>query len=133
MRKWENGIARQISEVEVDMAPFIGKADGRFKVQFAKCEIPNTFLDIEFKLSEAEAGAGGEDSGDEEGKESVYHGNSGSGNVDGKRYEDEIQQLREELQQLKAENQENLMKRNNLAQQLDLKDGVIQSLTIDKE
>lgn len=50
------------------MAPFITKPDGKLKVHFAKCEIPNTYLDIEFKLTESEH-AGGDDSGDEETKE----------------------------------------------------------------
>jgi len=50
------------------MAPFIDKQDGRFKVHFGKCEIPNTYLDIEFKLTESEHGPG-EDSGEEDAKE----------------------------------------------------------------
>ena len=60
------------------MAPFITKTDGKYRVQFPKCEIPNTYLDIEFKLTESEHGAG-DDSGDEETKESsqsVYNNGS---------------------------------------------------------
>jgi hypothetical protein len=47
------------------MSPFISKTDGHYKVHFSKCEIPNTFLDLEFKLTESDHPPG-EDSGDEE-------------------------------------------------------------------
>jgi len=50
------------------MSPFIGKGEMRQKVNFAKCEVPNCFLDIEFKLTESEGGQG-DDSGDEDQKE----------------------------------------------------------------
>jgi hypothetical protein len=88
LKKWENGIGRQISEVEVDMAPFIGKTDGKHRIQFAKCEVPNCYLDIEFKLSESSEGAGGDESGDEEVKGSFA-------SPDNRRNEDEINQLNE--------------------------------------
>lgn len=78
------------------MAPFIGKQDGHMKVHFAKCELPNTYLDIEFKLTETDH-APGDDSGDEEVKESPVAHSSNVGGGDNKRYEDEIERLKEQL------------------------------------
>lgn len=112
------------------MAPFIGKQDGHMKVHFAKCEIPNTYLDIEFKLSESDH-APGDDSGDEEVKDSPAHNSSAGEN--GRRYEDEIEKLKEQLQQLRIQNQEAQFKSTSLQEQLELKEGMIQSLTVDKE
>lgn len=50
------------------MAPFIGKQDGKMKLQFTKCELPNTSIEIEFKVHETSDNHGDE-SGDEETKE----------------------------------------------------------------
>lgn len=97
MRKIENGVARQVSEVEVDMAPFIGKPDAKHRINFSKSEIPNCFLDIEFKLTETDAHAG-DDSGDEEVKEQVLNES-----IDAKKYEDEINHLKEQLAEIKRE------------------------------
>ena len=109
------------------MAPFIGKQDGHLKVHFAKCEIPNTYLDIEFKLSESDHPPG-DDSGDEEVKDSpANNGSSGAG--DSKRYEDEIERLKEQLQQLRIQNQQVEFKTSSLQEQVELKEGMIQSLT----
>lgn len=103
------------------------------KVHFAKCELPNTYLDIEFKLSESDH-APGDDSGDEEVKDSpASHNAVGGGSGDGKRYEEEIERLREQVSQLRIQNEQNIFKSNSLQEQLELKEGVIQSLTIDKE
>eukprot|EP00347_Sterkiella_histriomuscorum_P022510 403338218 len=132
LRKWENGVARQIAEVEVDMAPFITKTDGKHKIHFSKSELPNTYLDIEFKLTESDH-VGGDDSGDEEEKQPQQTHLNGAGSGDSKRYEDEIYQLQQELQKIRIESQEHLFQKQNLDEQLQLKEGVIQSLTQDKE
>ena len=50
------------------MAPFIGKTGGSFRIMVSKCEIPNTFLEIEFKVTETQDTSTGDES-DEEVKE----------------------------------------------------------------
>lgn len=52
------------------MAPFIGKPDSIHRINFSKSEIPNCYLEIEFKLTETDQ-LGGDDSGDEEVKEQI--------------------------------------------------------------
>ena len=75
------------------MAPFITKTDGKHKIHFSKSELPNTYLDIEFKLTESDH-VGGDDSGDEEEKQPQQTTQlNGAGSGDSKRYEDEIYQL----------------------------------------
>ncbi len=54
LRKWDSTGPRQVAEIEVDMAPFIGKAECREKVRFPKCEVNNAMVEIEFKLVETE-------------------------------------------------------------------------------
>lgn len=86
-------------------------------------------MDIEFKLSEAEGNAG-EDSGDEEHKEGSHIETQ---HVDTKKYEDEINALKEHLQEIKRQANEFQMKNHNYEEQLQLKDGQIQSLQFDKD
>lgn len=73
MRKWDNGAGRTVGEVEVDISPFVSKLDGKLKIVFAKCEYPNTSAEIEFKVVETAENHGvGDESNDEESKESLY-------------------------------------------------------------
>lgn len=48
------------------MAPFIGKSGNEFRIQIPKCEIPDTFIVLELKLSETEGNADEDYSPDEE-------------------------------------------------------------------
>lgn len=79
------------------MAPFIGKSDGKHQVSFSKGEIPNCYLEIEFKLTEAE-GHIADDSGDEEVKEQAHVSSR-----DSKKYEDDLKDLRDQIAELKKE------------------------------
>lgn len=67
LKAWANGQGRQVGEAEVDMTPFIGKADGRIRVHFPKCEFPNTYIECEFKASETDS-SNMDDGSDEESK-----------------------------------------------------------------
>jgi hypothetical protein len=62
------GMGRQVGEAEVDMAPFIGKSDGKITVHLTKCEFPNTYIQCEFKVTET-TDTRGEDASDEEAKD----------------------------------------------------------------
>jgi len=78
------------------MQPFIGRGAVRETLKFPKCEIYNCVLEVEFKLTEAEGHQGAEDSGDEEQKEAnIGH------EADGKRYEDEVRDLRRQLDEVR--------------------------------
>lgn len=108
LRKWDSTGPRQVAEIEVDMAPFIGKAECREKVRFPKCEVNNAMIEIEFKLVETEGNQGADDSGDEETKDTTpttreSHATTTSSSVDTKHFEDEISSLKQQLAQLKRE------------------------------
>jgi hypothetical protein len=94
LRKWEGATARQLAEIEINMAPYIGKQEGvKERIKFPKCEINNCALELEFRLVEADANQGADDSGDEEVKD-TDRATFPSTNVDVKGYEDEINQLK---------------------------------------
>lgn len=99
LRKWDSTGPRQVAEIEVDMAPFIGKAECREKVRFPKCEVNNAMIEIEFKLVETEGNQGADDSGDEEVKDTTPTKSESSNAVAGiyvdtKHFEDEITALK---------------------------------------
>ena len=54
LKRWETGSSRILDEVEVDMAPFIGRPQHECitRVKFLKSEFKNTFMEIEFKFQE---------------------------------------------------------------------------------
>lgn len=85
------------------MSPFIGPPQGAQKLHFPKCEIPNCFLEIEFKLTECHDSKG-EESGDEEPKASFV---TPSGDHNTQKFEEEISHLREEITQLRNKLSEN--------------------------
>ena len=48
------GTGRVIGEIEIDMAPLIGKTEGRQKICISKCELSNCYMEIEFKVHETQ-------------------------------------------------------------------------------
>jgi hypothetical protein len=38
--------------VDIDMAPYIGKSECRTKISVPHCEYPNTYIDLELRLTE---------------------------------------------------------------------------------
>jgi hypothetical protein len=52
------------------MAPFINKSDGRFRLAISPCELPNTFIELDIKLTETSNAAteDGESDGDSTGR-----------------------------------------------------------------
>jgi hypothetical protein len=41
-----------VGEVEVDIAPHIGKDAGRVKIPVVRCSLPNCFIEAEFSVAE---------------------------------------------------------------------------------
>ena len=72
LKAWAAGSGKQVGIAEVDMAPFIGKSDGKIRLQMQKCEFPNVFIDCEFKVTETSDSRNEDDfSGDEDAKSDV--------------------------------------------------------------
>lgn len=69
LKQWSFGTGRIIGEVEVDLAPFITKTDGKIRLPIPKCELPNTVIEAEIKLTETTDAQTEDESGDEDHKE----------------------------------------------------------------
>ena len=50
-----------MGQVEVDIAPLIGKDDGRIRVHVAKCQIGGTYLNVAFAIFEQKEGGNEEE------------------------------------------------------------------------
>jgi len=43
-----------VGEVEVDIAPHIGRADGRVRIPVPRCSLPNCYIEAIFSVTNAE-------------------------------------------------------------------------------
>jgi hypothetical protein len=68
VKAWSLGNGRQVGLAEVDMTQFIGKSDGKIRVQMLKSELNNCVIECEFKVQETLDPRNEDDSGDEDTK-----------------------------------------------------------------
>jgi hypothetical protein len=97
------GNGKQIGEVEVDLAPFIGKTDGKIRLPVPKCELPNTVIEAEIKLTETTDTQGDDDSGDEENKDYATSPSTVERQTEYQNNDEELSRLRQELSELRSQ------------------------------